>query len=261
MRVYDNSGKGMAIEMIDDIVVSVSDGVATLRLNRPDRLNALSWELMERLGLEVRAAGDNPAVRCVIVTGTGRAFSSGLDLTDTGSGAPEHMADNVSNAMRAYVDPLCQCLLNSPVPVVAAVNGVCAGGAVGLALLADVTIAARSSYFYIPHVVALGIVPDLGMTWTLPRVIGRARALGMALLGDRISAEEAQRWGLIWGCVDNADLEMEAAAVGAWLAQLNRGAASRTRALFDQASSTSLDDQLEGERTEVRDLIERASRG
>jgi 2-(1,2-epoxy-1,2-dihydrophenyl)acetyl-CoA isomerase len=185
----------MAVEMTDDIVVSIRDGVATLRLNRPDRLNAMSWELMERLGVEIRAAGDNPSVRCVIVTGTGRAFSSGLDLAKASGGAAESPADHVSDAMRAYVDPLCQSLLNSPVPVVAAVNGVCAGGAVGFALLADVTIAARSAYFYIPHVVALGIVPDVGMTWTLPRIVGRARALGMALLGDRISAEEAQRWG------------------------------------------------------------------
>ncbi|WP_445169800.1 enoyl-CoA hydratase/isomerase family protein [Mycolicibacterium sp. Dal123E01] len=245
--------------MTDDVVVSVRGGVATLQLNRPDRLNAMTWESMERLSAEIRAAGDSPEIRCVVVTGTGRSFSSGLDLTSV-SGEADDMAEQVSESMRACVDPLCQSLLNSPVPVVAAVNGLCAGGAVGLALLADVTIAARSAYFYIPHVVALGIVPDVGMTWTLPRVVGRARALGMALLGDRISADEAQRWGLIWGCTDDADLETEAAALGARLAKLNRGAAKRTRALFDQASSTGLDDQLAAERAGVHDMIERGSR-
>lgn len=248
-------------EAIDDVVVSVGDDIATIQLNRPDRLNAMSWTCIDRLSAAIRTAGQDPRVRCIIVTGAGRAFSSGLDLnTLPTTNGEQHPADQVSDRMQESIAPLCRSLLDSPVPVVAAINGICAGGAVGLALLADIAIASRTAYFYVPHVVALGIVPDLGMTWTLPRTIGRARSLGMALLGDRISAQQAQHWGLIWACVDDPDLQSEASTTAARLARLNPGAAKRTRTLFDQAPSTDLNDQLDAERTEVRTLMEQLYR-
>ncbi|MEU6578914.1 enoyl-CoA hydratase/isomerase family protein [Streptomyces sp. NPDC046805] len=235
--------------------IDLDDGVATITLDSPDRLNALSWELMDRLRDAIESLGHDPAVRVLVVTGRGRAFSAGLDLADLDSQGTG-LAREVADGMARSVDPLCTAILESPVPVVAAVNGPCVGGAVGLALLADVTVAARSAYFLVPQMTSLGIVPDMGITWALVRHAGRARAMGMSLLGDRITAEQAHDWGLIWSCVDDDRFAEEMRAIARRLSGLEpTGGVVATRRLFATGHAAPPAAQLADERAYQRDLF------
>lgn len=230
------------------VKVDLEDGVATLTLDRPQVLNALTRELALAALVALREVVAGGA-RAILLTGAGRAFSSGADL---GSAAPAvasgAIAEQVGRDMAQATNPLIEAIADAPVPVVCAVNGPCVGGGVGLALAADVVVAARSAYFLIPQVAALGIVPDLGATWELPRKIGRARALGMQLLGDRITAERAEQWGLIWQCVDDAGLREEALRIARLLASMPGDAVRAARALTDGAATATLAQQLESER-------------
>jgi 2-(1,2-epoxy-1,2-dihydrophenyl)acetyl-CoA isomerase len=142
------------------------------------------------------------------------------------------------------MSPLARAVLAAPVPVVAAVNGPCAGGAVGLALLCDMVFAARSAYFLVPQVIPLGGVPDLGATWVLGRLVGRARALGMSLTGERVTAERAEQWGMIWRCVDDGELLDHAIAAARRLADAP-AAVVATRRLVDTGFSSTSEDQLD----------------
>jgi 2-(1,2-epoxy-1,2-dihydrophenyl)acetyl-CoA isomerase len=144
-----------------------------------------------------------------------------------------------------------------PFPVVSAVNGACAGAGVGLALAADLVVASRSAYFFLSFMPRLGIVPDLGSTWFLERMIGRPRAVGMALLGERISAEQALDWGLIWGCVDDAQLMEHCMALAQQLARLPAHAAQEIRRAFDSAAHQDLSTQLQYEARRQHELIDR----
>jgi 2-(1,2-epoxy-1,2-dihydrophenyl)acetyl-CoA isomerase len=141
-------------------------------------------------------------------------------------------------------NPLVTGLRTLPVPVVCAVNGAAAGGGVGLALAADIVIAARSAFFYLPFAPALGLVPDLGASWTLPRAVGRARALGLTLLGNKLSAQEAAQWGLIWSCVDDAALADESRQIATRLARLPVHATHEVRELYRASEDNSLQEQL-----------------
>jgi 2-(1,2-epoxy-1,2-dihydrophenyl)acetyl-CoA isomerase len=143
-----------------------------------------------------------------------------------------------------------------PVPVVCAVNGVAAGGGVGLALAGDIVIAARSAYFYLPFVPALGIVPDMGSSWALPRAIGRARSVGLALTGHKLAAEKAAEWGLIWACVDDDRLQAEAMQLARQMAELPAHAVGEVRALFSAAEGNALETQLALECARQRQLID-----
>lgn len=235
------------------IRTDIDDGIATLTLDRPHRLNALTWETMRQLHDAIEAATTTEAVRAVVITGAGRAFSSGADLVDFDDTVADPGAV-VEREMVGVLTPLCQALLHARVPIVAAVNGPCAGGGLGLALLADVTIAARSAYFLVPQVAALGIAPDAGATWILARHVGRARALGMCLTGERIDAEQAERWGLIWRCVDDGDLLGEARAVAVRISS-TPAASVATRALVDAATSTPAAEQFDREACAQRILF------
>ncbi|OLE22392.1 MAG: hypothetical protein AUG49_19265 [Catenulispora sp. 13_1_20CM_3_70_7] len=223
----------------------INDGVAVVTMDRPARLNALSWELQNRIRDTIESLG-RTGVAAVVITGAGRAFSAGADLHDFA--ASGDLPAEVAHHLTATMAPLARAVLAAPVPVVAAVNGPCAGGAVGLALLADLTIAARSAYFLIPQVNTLGGVPDLGATWVLGRAVGRARALGMSLTGQRIPAEQAEQWGMIWRCVDDDALLDEAVTAARQLGAAP-AAAVATRALIDTGFVTTLEDQLEIEAT------------
>jgi 2-(1,2-epoxy-1,2-dihydrophenyl)acetyl-CoA isomerase len=224
--------------------------VARITLNRPEALNTLGRELGERT---IAALDEAVAARAraVVLTGAGRAFCAGADLKlfetlieHDPAGVPQAIA----REMREMFNPLTQALAEAPLPVVCAVNGPCAGGGVGLALAADVVLAARSAYFLIPQVTQLGIVPDMGATWFMPRKFGRARALGAMLLGERLGAEQAALQGLIWQCVDDAALADEALRIATHLAGLPAEVVCATRALVDAAPSASLVEQLEAER-------------
>jgi 2-(1,2-epoxy-1,2-dihydrophenyl)acetyl-CoA isomerase len=220
----------------------IDDQVAVVTLNRPARFNALSWELMNRLRTEIDLLGHRDDVTAIVITGAGRAFSAGADLHDFA--ASEDMPAEVAHHLTTTMAPLARAVLTAPVPVIAAVNGPCAGGALGLALLCDIVVAARSSYFLVPQVFPLGGVPDLGATWVLGRLVGRARALGMSLTGERVPAEQAEQWGMIWRCVDDHDLLDNALTVARRLAG-SPAAVVATRALVDAGFSATLDIQLE----------------
>lgn len=230
-----------------------ADGVVTLTINRPGRLNALSWETMDVLREALEEAGRAQGTRAIVLTGEGRAFSAGADLADVG--LAEDIVQSVADGMAHKLNPLCEAMLAAPVPTLAAVNGPCVGGGAGLALLADVTVAKRSAYFLIPQVDSLGIAPDLGATWALPRLIGRARSMGASLFGERISAQRAEDWGLIWRCVDDELFDDEVASLAKRLANVNPSAATATRRLVSRVD-TPLREQLQLERAEQIPLLE-----
>lgn len=221
------------------IALAISDHVATLTLNRPDRLNAFTEAMHEDLRgaiREVKAGG----VRTLLLTGAGRGFCAGQDLTDRAGNTAG--ADAGSSLERNY-NPLIKSLRELEMPVIAAVNGVAAGAGASLALACDLVLAARSAYF-LQAFCHIGLVPDAGGTYFLPRMVGQARAMGLALLGDRLPAEDAERWGLIWKCVDDDKLAAEAGALAKKLA----GGPTKGLALIKQAIragvQNSLDDQL-----------------
>src|SRR5260221_426801 len=177
----------------------VENGVATLTLNRPDVLNALSIGTIRALRDALAAVRANPNARALVLTGCGRGFCTGADLNDPVialDGPLDERADKLARLMAADINPLMAELQALPLPKVAAVNGPAVGAGIGLALAADIVLAAESAYFLQVFTPRLGLVPDMGVTWHLPRLVGRARALAASLLGERISAETAADWGL-----------------------------------------------------------------
>ena len=183
-------------------------GVLTLRLNRPEVLNAMNADLILGLLEAFNDAKVNKEVRSVLLTGNGRGFCSGADLVDGGWPNPKGISpgEAAANNMENAFNPLVKAITQSNKPVVNAVNGIAAGGGVGLALSGDLVIASKSAKFKLVFGPNLGIIPDVGASWFVPNLIGRARANGMGLLGEDISAEKAKEWGLIWDCVADEDL-------------------------------------------------------
>lgn len=227
---------------------TIGAGIATITLQRPDRLNALTWSIMDQIRTAITELGRRDDVHALVITGSGDGFCAGYDLIDLDSAGGD-LAASVQSGMAASLSPLCQAIVDAPVPVVAAVNGPCVGGGLGLALLADIVVAAESSYFLVPQVSSLGIVPDAGATWILPRVLGRSRALGMLLTGCRVGAAQAEQWGLIWRCVPDDDLLREAYVLARELAR-RRSPVVATRKLVDSAAPSVLEEQLFAETRE-----------
>ena len=220
--------------------------VATLTMARPETLNALNAATVAELREAVEEAGRSGA-RCLLLTGEGRGFSSGADLA-SGGGLPE----DAGEALEKGFNPLIEALFALPVPVVAAVNGPAAGAGCSLALAADIVIAARSAYF-LQAFVNVGLVPDAGATWLLPRLAGRARAMEMMMLGERVSAEQAQDWGMIARVVDDEFLAEEAVALATRLAQGPTVALGLIRRLAREAQQLPLTNALSAERIAQRD--------
>jgi len=230
----------------DTVLVEVSEGVATLTLNRPDRLNAFNDEMHEALREAIRTARRDKEVRALLLTGKGRAFSAGQDLSDRvrEPGQPPH---DLGAGLDRHYNPLVRTLRTLEMPVVAAVNGVAAGAGANIALACDIVLAARSAKF-IEAFCKIGLVPDSGGSFTLPRRIGWARALGMAMLGEPVPAAQAEDWGLIWRCVEDDALLDEATALARHLAtQPTKGLALMKRA-FNASTVNDLDRQLDLER-------------
>ncbi|MEA3044638.1 MAG: 2-(1,2-epoxy,2-dihydrophenyl)acetyl-CoA isomerase [Sphingomonadales bacterium] len=215
--------------------------VATIALNRPESLNALNAGMIEELKAALETLPGSGA-RCLLLTGEGRAFSSGADLV-AGGGLP----DDVGAALESHLNPLIEAVFALPMPVLAAVRGPCAGAGCSLALAADIVVAARSAYF-LQAFINLGLIPDAGATWLLPRLAGRARAMEMMMLGERIPAEQALAWGMVSRMVEDADLEAEAGALAARLAQGPTIAYGLLRKLARDAGQLPLDDALMAER-------------
>jgi len=236
----------------EHILFEIRDGVARITLNRPDRLNsfndAMHAELRDALGI-VRGEA---SARAMLLTGAGRGFCAGQDLADRAV-APGSAAVDLGASIERNYKPLVLALRTLPMPVVCAVNGVAAGAGANIALACDIVIAAASASF-IQAFCRIGLVPDSGGTFFLPRLVGTARAMGLALTGDRLSAEQAAAWGLIWKCVDDAELPAAAEAlVTQFAAGPTRGLAAIKESL-QRSGGNGLEAQLDLERDMQRAL-------
>jgi len=234
------------------ILLDIRDGIARVTLNRPDRLNSFNDAMHAALRDALAHVRADASVRVMLLTGAGRGFCAGQDLADRAVAPGEAAVDLGASIERNYI-PLILGLRDLPLPVLCAVNGVAAGAGANIALACDIVIAAKSASF-IQAFCRIGLVPDSGGTYLLPRLVGRARAMGLALLGEKLSAEQAAQWGLIWQCVDDADLGRTVDALVAQLAQApTRGLAAIKRALHASEGAT-LEAQLALERDLQREL-------
>jgi 2-(1,2-epoxy-1,2-dihydrophenyl)acetyl-CoA isomerase len=233
--------------MVDaTVLLEVAEGAATITLNRPDKLNAFTEAMHHELAQAFDRIEADPAIRAVLLTGAGRAFCAGQDLSDRVVRDGDAPPDLGSTLDRLY-NPLIRRICRLPRPVVCAVNGVAAGAGANIALNCDIVLAARSARF-IQAFCKLGLVPDAGGTYALPRLVGVARARGLALLGEPLTAEQAEAWGLIWRAVDDDRLMAEATILARHLAtQPTFGLGLTKRALLASATN-SLDAQLDLER-------------
>jgi 2-(1,2-epoxy-1,2-dihydrophenyl)acetyl-CoA isomerase len=234
------------------IRLDIGAGVATLTLNRPERLNSFTVAMHDEVRAALEAIGADRAVRCLVLTGAGRGFCAGQDLSDRAV-APDAAPPDLGESIERYYKPLVLALHRLPLPVIAAVNGVAAGAGANIALACDLVYAARSASF-IQSFAKIGLVPDSGGTWILPRLVGSARALGLALLGEKVSAEQAEAWGLIWKCVDDADLMPTVRTVAEQLAAGPTRGYARIKQALRAATGLSLEAALDLERDFQREL-------
>ena len=224
----------------------IDAGVAYLMLNRPDKLNSFNAQMHEDLRQAMRQAAADDAVRCLLLSGNGRGFCAGQDLSERNV-APDADVPDLGESLEKRYNPLIRSLASLEKPVVCAVNGVAAGAGANIALNCDIVLAAESAKF-IQSFCNIGLVPDSGGTWVLPRLVGRARAMGLALLGERLSARDAENWGLIWKCLPDDELMAEAERLARLLAtRPTRGLGLIKRAML-ASSGNSLDAQLDLER-------------
>jgi 2-(1,2-epoxy-1,2-dihydrophenyl)acetyl-CoA isomerase len=231
---------------MSSILVSQDSGVLSITLNRPEKLNALNPEMHKLLREAFERANSEPAVRSVLLTGAGRGFCTGQDLSER-KVAPGAAPIDLAISLGSNYNPLVRRMRALPKPIVCAVNGVAAGAGANLALACDIVLAARSASF-LQSFCRLGLVPDSGGTYFLPRLAGSARAMGLAMLGDKLTAEDAERWGMIWKVVDDARLSEEGFSVAKNLAQgPTKGYGLIKRALL-ASPGNSLDAQLDLER-------------
>ena len=235
----------MPYETID---FSHGDGIARITLSRPDRLNSFTKQMHGELRDALASLGD---ARVVILTGAGRGFCAGQDLNDRAV-APGEAVD-LGATVEASWNPLIRTLATLPQPVIARVNGVAAGAGANIALACDLVVAAKSAKF-IQSFAALGLIPDSGGSWHLPRLVGQARALGLALTGEPLLAERAAEWGLIWKCVEDDALDTEVDALAARLASLPPLGLAAIKSIIRTTGSRTLDEELDLQRDEMRRL-------
>jgi len=236
----------------ENILFETGGGVATLTLNRPDKLNSFT----QAMHLEVRDALEkveaDKSIRVLLLTGAGRGFCAGQDLSDRAV-APGGDAVDLGASVEQFYAPLVMKLRSLPMPVICAVNGVAAGAGANLALACDIVLAAKSAVF-IEAFCKLGLIPDTGGTWHLPRTIGLARATGLAMLGEKLDAERAEQWGLIWKCIPDAGLMQEARAMAEHFAVAPTKGLAYTKKAFQQSYFNTLPEQLQLEAQMMREL-------
>jgi 2-(1,2-epoxy-1,2-dihydrophenyl)acetyl-CoA isomerase len=226
-----------------------ADGaVARITLNRPDRLNSFTRVMHEELRDALANLGD---ARVVVLTGAGRGFCAGQDLNDRAV-APGEAVDLGETVQQCW-NPLIRTLASLPQPVIARVNGVAAGAGANIAMACDVVVAAKSAKF-IQSFSAIGLIPDSGGTWHLPRLVGQARAMGLALTGERLSAEKAEAWGMIWKAVDDDALDSEVDGIAAKLASLPPLGLAAIKEMIRSSWQYSLDEELERQAGAMRRL-------
>ncbi|OJU93019.1 MAG: 2-(1,2-epoxy-1,2-dihydrophenyl)acetyl-CoA isomerase [Shinella sp. 65-6] len=228
----------------DTILSALADGVLSFTLNRPDKLNAFNEEMHLALRAGFERAHADADVRAVLLTGAGRGFCAGQDLGDRD---PRKGAPDLGHTIETFYNPLLRLIRSLEKPVVCAVNGVAAGAGANIAFACDITLAARSARF-IQAFAKIGLVPDSGGTWSLPRLIGEARAKALALTAEPIVAETAADWGLIWRAVDDERLVEEATALATRLAAGHTKGLGMTKRAIQAAATNSLDQQLDLER-------------
>ena len=230
------------------ILLTIDAHVARITLNRPDRLNSFTKAMHAELAVAFDAAVD---ARVIVITGAGRGFCAGQDLNDRAATPGEPV--DLGATVEASWNPLIRRLATMPQPVIARVNGVAAGAGANIALGCDLVIAAKSAKF-IQSVAALGLIPDSGGSWHLPRLVGQARALGLALTGEPLAAEKAADWGLIWKCVDDDALDTEVNALAARLAALPPLSLAAIKSIIRTTGARTLDEELDLQRDEMRRL-------
>ena len=236
----------MAYETID----FKADGpIARITLSRPDRLNSFTVQMHEELREALDDLGD---ARVLVLTGAGRGFCAGQDLNDRAVASDEHPVDLGLTVETAW-NPLIRTLTSLPQPVIARVNGVAAGAGANVALACDIVIAAKSAKF-IQSFSAIGLIPDSGGTWVLPRLVGQARALGLALTGEPLPADRAEEWGLIWKAVDDEALDAEVDAIANKLASLPPLGLAEIKKMIRESWSHTLDQELVRQRDAMRHL-------
>jgi len=235
----------MAYETID---FKADDGIVRITLSRPDRLNSFTAHMHEELRHALGSLGE---ARVVVLTGAGRGFCAGQDLNDRAV-APGEAVDLGTTVEKSW-NPLVRALAALPQPVIARVNGVAAGAGASLALACDLVIAARSAKF-IQSFAAIGLVPDTGGSWHLTRHLGQARAMGLALTGEPLSAEQAAEWGLIWKCVDDSDLDATVDGLAEKLAAMPPLGLAAIKQIVRTSWDRSLDEELDLQRDEMRRL-------
>lgn len=233
----------------ESIILERDGPIARITLNRPDRLNSFTAAMHGELRDALDQVGD---ARVIVLTGAGRGFCAGQDLNDRAVSADAAPVD-LGATVEASWNPLVRKLASMPQPVIARVNAVAAGAGANIALACDLVIAARSAKF-IQSFSAIGLIPDSGGTWILPRLLGQARAMGLALTGEPLPAEKAEQWGLIWKCVDDEALDSEVDTVAARLASLPPLGLAAIKELIRSSWSNTLDEELDRQRDSMRRL-------
>ncbi|WP_347270643.1 2-(1,2-epoxy-1,2-dihydrophenyl)acetyl-CoA isomerase PaaG [Rhizorhabdus histidinilytica] len=239
----------MAYETIE---LAVEDGVARLTLNRPDRLNSFTVKMHEEVASALDTIEGDAAIRAMLLTGAGRGFCAGQDLGDRAV-APGGEAVDLGASVEKYYAPLVTRLATMDKPVICAVNGVAAGAGANIAFACDIVFAARSAKF-IQSFANIGLIPDSGGTWLLPRLVGQARALGLAMTGDPLPAETAEQWGLIWKCVDDAVLAEESMKLARKFASGPTRGLAATKHLIRGSMIKTLEEELAIEGRWMREL-------
>jgi len=228
------------------IVLDVAGAVATITLNRPDRLNSFTTEMHGEMRAALKTVARDKKIRALLITGAGRGFCAGQDLSDRAV-APGNGPRDLGESLEKYYNPMIRTLRELEMPVICAVNGVAAGAGANMALACDIVLAARSAGF-IQAFCKIGLVQDSGGSYHLPMLVGRARAMGLAMLGDKLPAETAEAWGLIWKCVDDDKLMSEATALAKELAKGPTVGFSLIKRAINAADGNSLKQQLDLER-------------
>ena len=233
--------------MSDLVLVTPRDGYRIVALNRPDKLNAFTSDLHLALRAAMDAAEADTSCRALVLTGSGRGFCAGQDLSDRMVTFKAGETPNIEATLGQFYNPLIRRLRAFPMPVICAVNGIAAGAGANVALACDVVIAAKSAKF-LQAFARIGLMPDAGGTWTLPRLIGPARARAIAMLAEPVTAEQAAAWGMIWKAVDDTTLLAEAEAMAAKFAVMPTGAFATMKRAFEASATNTLDAQLDLER-------------
>ena len=236
----------------ENITLDIAGRIARLVLNRPDKLNSFTTAMHEEVRDAVAHVRRDTDVRVLLLTGAGRGFCAGQDLGDRAV-APSGERADLGTSIERYYAPLVLALRALPLPVVCAVNGVAAGAGVSIALACDLVVAKRSASF-IQSFAKLGLMPDTGGTYFLPRLIGTARAMGLALLGDKLSAQDAAAWGLIWRCIEDDTFDAEIEMLLTKLAAAPTLGLARTKQAIYASAQTTLEEQLKAERDGMREL-------